>query len=173
MGYIGAMNEVRRLREVANVTQMSLANAAGTSQPTIAAYEADRKSPTLATLRRLARSVGLELSVQYHPPLTREERRSLFLHRAISRRLMEDPIHVLSKARRNLKRMQQRHSGMRSLLEEWRILLDRPVASLVEVLEDPGSHARELRHVTPFAGILDARDRARLYREFGEREGAA
>jgi transcriptional regulator with XRE-family HTH domain len=91
MGYLGGVNEVRRLRNVAGVTQAALAEAAGTSQPAIAAYEAGRKSPTLATLRRLARSVGLEVTVEFVPPLTREERRSLFLHRAIVRTLAEDP----------------------------------------------------------------------------------
>ena len=44
------MNPVRRLREQARVTQQALARAAGTSQPAIAAYEAERKSPTVQTL---------------------------------------------------------------------------------------------------------------------------
>ncbi|MCZ6793951.1 MAG: helix-turn-helix transcriptional regulator [Planctomycetota bacterium] len=47
------------LRRTAGVTQSALAEAAGTSQPTVAAYEKGRKSPTLSTVRRLAESVGL------------------------------------------------------------------------------------------------------------------
>jgi hypothetical protein len=35
---------------------------------------------------RLARSAGLEATVIFHPPMTREERRSLALHSAIAKR---------------------------------------------------------------------------------------
>ena len=70
------MSEIRRLRKTVGVTQAALADAAGTSQPTIAAYETGRKSPTLGTVKRLAESVGLAMSVNFHPPLTREDRRS-------------------------------------------------------------------------------------------------
>ena len=63
------MSEIRTLRRTVGVTQAALADAAGTSQPTIAAYETGRKSPTLGTVRRLAESVGLAMSVQFHPLL--------------------------------------------------------------------------------------------------------
>ena len=53
------MNAIRLLRDLGNLTQAELAEAAGTSQPTIAAYEAGRKSPTLRTLRRLAEGQAL------------------------------------------------------------------------------------------------------------------
>ena len=81
------MNVVLLLREAAAMTQADLALAGGTSQPAIAAYEAGRKNPTVGTVRRLARGVGLEMAVEYFPPLTREERRSLVLHRRIADRL--------------------------------------------------------------------------------------
>jgi len=55
-------------------------------------------------------------------------------------------------------------------LREWGVVLDRPVASLAEVLTDPSPWARELRHVTPFAGVLTAEARAEAYRDFAEEE---
>lgn len=164
------MNSIRALRELTDRTQAELAAAAGTSQPTIAAYESGRKSPTLRTVARLAEAVGLEATVTYHAPLTREERRSLHLHRAIARRLESDPEFVLERARHTLARMRERHPGAARLLKEWEVLLDRPVPELVPALTDPSPRARELRHVTPFAGVLTAAERAEVYRSFREGE---
>ena len=167
------MNEVRRLRAVAAVTQAALAGAAGTSQPTVAAYEGGHRSPTVVMLRRLAESVGVTMAIEFHRGLTREERRSLFLHRAIAERLASDPEPVLSGARATLGRMQQRASRAAPLLDEWSQLLQRPTAELIEVLVDPAPHARELRHVTPFAGVFSAAERAAIYRAFAREDSAA
>jgi len=53
------------------------------------------------------------------------------------------------------------------------VILQRPVTAMLEVLTDPAPWARELRHVTPFAGVLTAAERAAVYRRFQqtEREG--
>jgi transcriptional regulator with XRE-family HTH domain len=166
------MNPVRQLRTSAGVTQAALARAAGTSQPTIAAYEANRKSPSIATIERLASSVGLAATVEYHPAMTREERRSLALHRAIAERLMADPGGVLARARVTLRRMLPNAADSQPL-REWRILLKRPLPALLEVVLDPGPWARELRHQTPFAGILSAAERSDVYRQFAAAEGGA
>ena len=164
------MNSIRALRGLAELTQAELAEAAGTSQPTIAAYETGRKSPTLRTVARLAEAAGLEATVMFHPPLTREDRRSLHLHRAIGRRLEEEPEAVVARARENLVLMRRRHPEAEGLFREWEVLLDRPVRELAPVLTDPGPRARELRHVTPFAGILSAAERTTVYRSFRKEE---
>lgn len=160
------MDAIRALRERAALTQQSLARAGGTSQPTIAAYEAGRKSPTVHTLQRLAGAVGLHASIEYSTPLTREDRRSLELHRAIARRLALDPTSVIAQARRNLARMRTRRGQDTNLLREWHVILDRPVSALLALLTSSGDWARELRHVTPFAGVLSAGERAAAYRAF-------
>lgn len=152
------------------MTQVALAQAGGTSQPTIAAYEADRKSPTISTLRRLARAVGLEAAVEYYPPLTREDRRSLGLHRAIVKRLRDDPDRVLAQARHCLERMLACQDGSSLPLREWSVLLNRPVEALLPLLSHPDPWARELRHVTPFAGVLSAAERTEVYRAFADEE---
>ena len=164
------MDEILTLRRTVGLTQAALANAAGTSQPTIASYEAGRKSPTLNTVSRLAESVGLAMSVQFHPPLTREDRRSIWLHRSIARRLEERPRWVLQRARENLKKMRHANPGARQLLDEWGVFLKRSIPELIPLLTDPGPRARELRQVTPFAGVLSAEERARAYRAFAEEE---
>ncbi|MDP3774784.1 MAG: helix-turn-helix transcriptional regulator [Gemmatimonadales bacterium] len=162
------MNPIRVLRETVALTQTALARVGGTSQPTIAAYEANRKSPTMSTVRRLARAVGLDAAVEYYPPLTREERRSLSLHRVIANRLRENPDRVLAQARRCLERMMVRDGGCSLPLREWGVVLDRPVEALLPLLTDPDPWVRELRHVTPFAGVLSAAERAEAYRAFAD-----
>lgn len=163
-------NPVLLLREGTGLTQSDLARRAGTSQPTIAAYEAGTKSPTLRTLERLAASVGLELHPVFVAPMTREERRSLALHRGIARRLLADPDGVLGRARRNLARMAAQSPGADSLWAEWGSVLDRAPSDIADLLVDPTPRARELRHVTPFAGVLSAAERREVYRRFREQE---
>ena len=164
------MHVVRDLRERCGITQDQLAEMANTSQPTIAAYESGRKSPNLRTLERLARAVGLEAAIEFVPPTTREERRSLAVHRAIAKRLREDPERLLERASRNLELMIQKHPGAVTRLSEWKRILALPVPDIVEVLLDPRPRARELRHLTPFAGALTAPERSLVYRQFASSE---
>lgn len=162
------MNPVAALRSMAGATQAQLARAARTSQPAIAAYESGAKSPTYRTLARLAASLGLELHAGFVPPMTREERRSLELHRAIAAKLVEDPDRVRRQARRNVNKMRRINPGAAPVLGEWRRVLDLPDRDLADLLIDPRPRARELRHVTPFAGVLTARERWDVYRRFRE-----
>jgi hypothetical protein len=119
----------------------------------------------------MARAAGRDVFVSFVPQLTREDRRSLFLHRAIAAKLRRSPREVLTRARRNLRRMMDRHAGARALLGEWSRILESPsVEEIVSVMTDPQPFARELRAVTPFAGVLNAAERARVYGEFTRTE---
>ena len=69
--------------------------------------------------------------------------------------------------------MRARHPDARWLLELWRSLLALPVDDLADLLVDPSPWMRELRQVTPFAGLLDAPQRAAVYRAFAEKESTA
>jgi hypothetical protein len=104
------------------------------------------------------------------PPTTREERRSLDLHTAIAQRLIEDPDRVLEQARRVLGLMTERNPGVSRLLRDWASILERPPSEIVDVLLDPSRRARELRHVTPFAGVLSPAQRTEIYDRFAESE---
>lgn len=157
---------VRRLRETVGLTQAELAAEAGTSQAAVAAYESGAKLPSLRTLMRIAASVGLEIEMRVVPALTREERRSLVLHSHIAKVLLDSPGPTLSKAKANLERMRELHPGSHALLDDWARILELPLEEVVDALVDERPHFRELRHVTPFAGVLDAGQRTRAYAEF-------
>src|SRR5215467_8328962 len=57
---------LERARDSAGLTQEELARRAGTSRPTLSAYEHGRKSPTVATFARLLAEAGWELAAEPH-----------------------------------------------------------------------------------------------------------
>ncbi len=69
--------------------------------------------------------------------------------------------------------MKEAHPGAAAPLNDWADLLGRALPLLLEVLADPGPHARELRHVTPFAGVLSAAERSQVIRDFAAAEERA
>ena len=160
------MNPIRRLRHQAGITQQELANTAGTSQSTIAAYETGAKSPTLRTIVNLANSLGLEMSVNYVPRLTREDLRSLAFHRAIVEVLRANSVPVLNRARRNLEKLTRMHPYAKVLFERWKAWLELPLEELASNILDLSSTAREMRQVSPFSGVLNPEDRVRILKQF-------
>jgi transcriptional regulator with XRE-family HTH domain len=158
------MNPIRRLRREQGLTQQALAARAGTSQATIAAYESGAKSPTLRTLQRLAKSLGLETVVDFVPEMSYADRRSLAFHEAIAKVLRDDSKAAIAKAKRHLTQLKTLHPHAHALLDHWSIWLRLPVDDLIARMTDPEPFAREMRQVSPFAGILDAGQRARLLR---------
>jgi len=160
------MNLVRQLRDQANVTQTELARLAGTSQPTIAAYEMGAKSPSLRTVRRLAASLNLELCAAFVPRMTREDHRSLAFHREIAARLRKNPEQIVEHARRNLAKLTTLHPGARTLFERWSSWLGLTTEDLISQMLRLTLEAREMRHVSPLSGILTAQERARVLAKF-------
>lgn len=55
--------EIRAARLRAGLSQAALAARAGTSQPTLSAYETGAKQPSVATLERLLAAAGMRLAV--------------------------------------------------------------------------------------------------------------
>ena len=105
---------IRRCRHEAGLSQQALADAASTSQPTIAAYESGRVVPSVPTLTRVLEACGQRLSVDpvtTSPRWTRVEEKSLALHRGIAARLLADPSPVLAHARRNLQKLRAADDG--------------------------------------------------------------
>lgn len=100
--------------------------------------------------------------------LSREQQRSLWLHRATAGKLALDPSRVLRQARRNLTRMRQVHpkGAVRARFDQWQALLDGPPDVLLDVLGSRSSLAVELRQNSPFAGVLTESERARALRAF-------
>jgi predicted nucleotidyltransferase/DNA-binding XRE family transcriptional regulator len=67
IGLVDAAAVIREVRTRAGLTQAQLAHQAGTSQPTLAAYESGAKSPSVRTLDRIARAAGSSLDVIVWP----------------------------------------------------------------------------------------------------------
>lgn len=55
---------VRKARQQAGLTQAELADAAGTSQPAVAAYESGQRSPSVRTLDKLIRATGMRIDAR-------------------------------------------------------------------------------------------------------------
>lgn len=163
-------NPVSLLRSITGLTQKDLALRAHTSQSTIAFYESGAKSPTISTLQRLAAELGLEVSIRYVSPLTREDRRSLAYHRGIAKLLVENQELVLFKAIKVLEKMRRLHPHAKSLLDRWRLWLELPMNELIANMLDVGMEARDMRQVTPFAGVLTAQERLRILKKLREEE---
>lgn len=160
------MNPVRLIRAVAGMTQRELADAAETSQPTVAAYESGAKSPTWRTVERIADSVGLACYPTVGRALTRDQERSLFLHAAIAKELTARGTEILNTARENILRMRSANPHASPLLDEWEWILHGTTSQIVARMLDPSDHGRDLRQVSPFAGVLTSAQRVAVYQSF-------
>jgi transcriptional regulator with XRE-family HTH domain len=67
---IDAAELLEHVRVSSGLTQEELARRAGTSRPTLSAYERGRKSPTVATFARLLSRAGWDLAAQPHVSFT-------------------------------------------------------------------------------------------------------
>jgi len=96
------------------------------------------------------------------------DRRSLAIHQLIAERIRADPS-LLDRARARVTEWQRSCTMNPKYPSAWAALLDGSVEKLIEVLLDPGEAATELRHVSPFAGIVDVETRNRIWRDVKER----
>ena len=99
-------------------------------------------------------------------PLTRDQKRSLVLHTAISTELRKREDVVVGIARRNISRMRSLNPHATSLLDEWEGILEGTTDQIVARMLDLSEHGRELRQVTPLAGVLSPAKRATVYKSF-------
>lgn len=121
--------------------------------------------------RRIDRSDIDRLLERESTGLTREQERSLWLHRAVMGRLVEQPASILELARQNAIRLlgQQARSGMTTYwLQEWLRVLDSGVDEVAEVLVSHSPLALELRQNSPFAGALPPETRSRVLAAFAK-----
>ncbi|HEX7351632.1 helix-turn-helix domain-containing protein [Brachybacterium sp.] len=108
------------------------------------------------------------------PSLTREQEKSLWLHRALMGPLMIDPTTVLDQARQNIMVWlpQHRSDGMAAgYLEQWLEIVDGGVDDVAEVLVGTDDRSSELRQNSPFAGVLSDQVRRRVLASFREHWG--
>jgi hypothetical protein len=98
-----------------------------------------------------------------HPHET-ADRRTMALHEAVAARLLRDPS-LIAQAHRVLDQWRQTRSVSAPYMEAWSEILSRPVAAIVDTLRDPGETATSLRQVSPFLGILSARERWKILKD--------
>jgi|SRR5665647_452336 excisionase family DNA binding protein len=102
--------------------------------------------------------------------LTRDQERSLWLHRAVVAELVADPEGVLARVQENLQRLRAQHPvrGMAAhWLGQWQEVLDAGVDALADALTSTGPMALELRQNSPFAGVISEEARRRVLASFG------
>jgi len=94
------------------------------------------------------------------------EARSLAMHCLAAQKIMRDPA-LLDQVRRTLEAWRVRYGkDTPRALDEWALILRRPWPQIAAFITDPGERATRLRQSTPFAGVLGARERARIYAAF-------
>lgn len=106
---------------------------------------------------------------------TREQRRSLFLHRRIAEAVAADPDAAFARACRTLDTARRANADGSAdrWLDAWAVLLEGPLEVVLEVLTADTPEAAELRATSPFAGVLAPQPRWAAYREFREQDAGA
>ena len=120
--------------------------------------------------RRVPRSeLDRLLGAVHEQKLTRDQERSLWLHRAVLAELVENPEDVLARVGGNLQRLRSQHLGRGMTarwLGQWQEVLDAGVDAVADVLTSVGPAALELRQNSPFAGVISEAVRSRVLASF-------
>jgi transcriptional regulator with XRE-family HTH domain len=97
-GWVSAEHLLVRARQAAGLSQAALAKLAGTSRPTLSAYEHGRKAPTLETAVRIIGEAGFELSltsrIDFHEA-TVDRGRPILVPNTLPRLPLEDAFAVV------------------------------------------------------------------------------
>lgn len=95
------------------------------------------------------------------------ELRSIALHRAVADELHRHP-ELVDAARERLRVWAADGKLHEHYRDAWLTLLDEPLARVTELIVEDTERGRELRQATPFAGLISARERWRIWREVRE-----
>jgi transcriptional regulator with XRE-family HTH domain len=148
------MQPTKLLRTTVGLSQAALAERAGTSQSTIAAYERGSKQPGWGTLERMARRVGMEALVWFAPPMLPADRHRYVLHMHAVDEYRARPELVRHRLGRELVRLAGDRPEDRATVALWEVLLDGPVPDLAWTMLDPGEFGRTLRRASPFPRVV-------------------
>lgn len=126
--------------------------------------------------RERQRAAGLRAVTRMQAPITSIsagalkhriiEARSLAMHCLAAQKIMTEPA-LLVEVRRTLDTWRERYGkDTPRALEEWAAILCRPWPQIAAIITDPGERSTRLRQSTPFAGVLSAGERKRIYAAF-------
>jgi transcriptional regulator with XRE-family HTH domain len=163
-------SQIRRSRERAGVGVRELARRLEVTGSAVSQWERSELegSARLDTIAKALDAVGERLVVSSQPVqrttrelIRREERVSLELHRAIAKKLIDDPDSVLAVVPANVERMRSvvRGSTANAWLDEWLTLARGSLGALVDTMLSTDQWAIDLRQNSPFAGTLTQQER--------------
>jgi transcriptional regulator with XRE-family HTH domain len=157
------------LREVmlgTGTTQTELSRLSGVRQPSISQALSGRIDISDEQLDRLLSCMGYRVEVvrrPVRPELTRSERRSWRLHRALSRQIDEQTLAQWRPTiRKNLTRLHDVVQGQpheRNLLRWGTLVNSGDLGGLHRVLTGLDRDSIEMREVSPMSGLLSEQDR--------------
>lgn len=93
------------------------------------------------------------------------DERSVALHLAIAEKLRSRP-ELLEIARDNLDRWYAGAGRSRHYLDQWRRILDLPLEEMLSLIAREDEAMTALRQSSPFAGILNPKERWAIYSQF-------
>ena len=117
-----------------------------------------RRADVLALAGRAAANKG--------GPMTNDQIRSLWLHRAAAAHVARDPERSLVRARNRIAHALAAEPSGGRWLREWLILIDRGPEALMRVMTSTDPLARELRQNSPFLGLLTEAERRSVIEAF-------
>ncbi len=129
-------------------------------------------STRVGTHRRIRRR---DLDALLHPPLRREDERSLWLHLAIAGKLVVDPDGVIGLARQRLALLRTVHQRAGAYLDQWERALDAGPEAVIRIMVGRDDTAQALRSASPMTGLglLTNDERHRILAAFRSHWGRA
>lgn len=160
---------LRRARTQRGVGVRELARRLNVTPGAVTSMEKSDASGRIrfSTLERALQALGTSSAAE-SPTLAeerlerREDRVALELHKAIAKKLIDDPEAVLSLVPANLERLRHRVQGnaMEQLLEYWQELTStQTIGPLIDVMLGGSSVSCTMRQTSPFAGVLTEEER--------------
>ena len=92
-------------------------------------------------------------------PMTRDQIRSLWLHRVAASHVARAPERSLLRARQRLRVLLQRGMAGEAWLRQWQDLIDEGPEQVMRTMTGLDPQARELRQNSPFLGVLTTAER--------------
>lgn len=132
------------------------------SQPTLSRRLMDLRARGLVARTGAARATRYFFTEGRH---RLAELRSQALHQAVAEKLVQQPA-LVERALENLETLKRRNPSGHRYHQRWEQLLRGDRTQLLRVLTADSEEARALRQETPFAGILRAHERRRIFDQF-------
>ena len=128
------------------------------------AYRKRKRDAGLTSVRRWEPADGMPLGRYSDHRIL--DARSLAMHCRIVQKISRDP-RLLRKAKSNLSRWSAKIDGPKPrYLKEWQEILEKPWPTIAEMMTSMSEDAIRLRSSSPFAGILNEKEREQIYAAF-------